>query len=394
MSEYLANSYGRVIEFEKDQVAEQLKNGLRKATPAEIEQYKTRRAIMNAQAAESDTVYFQTVKGSPDGYGMSRDHLIKELAALKIQLVESFQEQKVGLLYNYPYGILSMRSPVRLIYTMFESDKIPDEWPDYLNMADEVIVPSTWCKEVFARSGVKATVVPLGYNSELFTYIDRPIPAETGAPFTFIHYDSFNYRKGFSEVFQAFTEEFGKDEPVRLILKTAQNSVAVPIMPSQYPNIEVITGSLPERELVELLGRANCMVYPSRGEGFGITPLEAMATGLPAIVPNEHGISEYFNREFMIEVKASERCPALYSRFKGEDVGKMVVADVSDLKKQMRAAFEDQAAMKALGQAASKYVQQYTYKETAKKLAEVIDRWRKADNIRRNDSKYLQVERV
>lgn len=394
MSVYLANQNGRVIEFEQDQVAEQLKNGLRKATRAEIDQYTAKRAIMNAAVQESDTVYFQTVKGSPDGYGMSRDHLIKELGALKIQLVESYQEQKVGLLYNYPYGILSMRSPVRLIFTMFESDKIPDEWPDYLNMADEVIVPSTWCKNVFARSGVKATVVPLGYNSDLFTYIDRPIPEETGAPFTFIHYDSFNYRKGFSEVFQAFTEEFAQDEPVRLILKTAQNSVAVPIMPSQYPNIEVITGSLPEKDLVALLGRANCMVYPSRGEGFGITPLEAMATGLPAIVPNEHGISEYFNPEYMIEVKATDRCPALYSRFKGEDVGQMVVADVPDLKKQMRAAFEGQAAMKSLGQAASKYVQQYTYKETAKKLAEVIERWRKADHIRRNDSKYLQVERI
>lgn len=393
--QYLVNSFGRVLEVADDQADEFIASmGFRKADNQEIAGYLAKRQLMNANAGTANTVYFQTVKASPDGYGMSRGHLAKQLATEGITLSENYNDQKVGVLYNYPYGVMSMRSDIRIVYTMFESDRLPEEWADYLHMADEVLVPSKWCQDVFAKAGIKATVVPLGYNDDIFTFIERPVPIESNQPFTFIHYDSFNLRKGFAEVFEAFTEEFSTDENVRLILKTAQNSVAIPIMPSQYPNIEMVTGTLPENELRDLLGRAHCMVYPSRGEGFGITPLEAMATGLPAIVPNEHGISEYFNSKYMLEVKAPGRCPGLYTRFKGQDVGQMVIADNDDLRRQMRHAFNNQAQMHQLGQAASEYVKAYSYKHTAERLATIINKWQEAEVIKRGDSKYLQVEEI
>lgn len=392
---YAVNKFGRVVEIEEAENRVALERGdLRPAEDHEIASHMARRQVMNDASVHADSVYFQTVKATPDGYGMSRNHIKRELDKLNVHLSESFAGQKVGLLYNYPYGVVSMRSDVRLVYSMFESDKIPEEWADYLNMADEVLVPSKWCQDVFGQAGVKSTVVPLGYNQDVFTYIDRPLPIQAKRPFTFIHYDSFNIRKGFNEVFQAFTEEFGTDEPARLILKTAQNGTAVPILKSQYPNIDVVTGTLPEAELVGLLGQAHCMVYPSRGEGFGITPLEAMATGLPAIVPNAHGISEYFNSNYMLEVKNNDTCPGLYSRFKGQDVGKMVIADVGDLKRQMRYAYNNQEAMHELGRTAAEYAKQYTYRRTAERLGEILNKWQKAEIIRRNDSKYLQVERV
>ena len=388
---YVVNNYGRTTEVPDDEAQYYIEKGdLRQATDSEIIEYQATRQQMNVAAAAGGTVYFQTVKSSADGYGMSRDHLKKKLADLGVHLSENYGGQKVGILYNYPYGVLSMRSDVRLIYTMFESDKIPDEWPDYLEMADEVLVPSKWCQKVFAESGIKSTVVPLGYSDTMF----QPLKRGESDTFTFIHYDSFNYRKGFAEVFEAFNQEFSTDEPVRLILKTAQESAPVPIIPSQYPNIDVVTGSLPEKDLLALLARADCMVYPSRGEGFGITPLEAMATGLPAIVPNEHGISEYFNPDVMIEVKATDRCPALYTRFKGQDVGQMVVADVADLRKKMRWAYENQTEVRDIGARASEYVKQYSYANTAKALAEVIHRWENTEIAGRGDSKFLRVERV
>jgi glycosyltransferase involved in cell wall biosynthesis len=392
---YVVNQFGRVLDLEGPDVEKWVQDGImRKATDAEVKAHHAIRATMNMRAKAAGTVYFQTVKATPDGYGMSRDHIKNQMANLKIFMTESFEDQKVGLLYNYPYGVISMRSSVRLIYTMFESDRIPEEWIDYLNMADEVLVPSRWCQEVFAKSGIESTVVPLGFNADLFRFIERPLPAALDKPFTFIHYDSFNIRKGFFEVLEAFQKEFGTDENVKLILKTAQASPPIPLNPMEYPNVQVITGSLPENELMQLLATANCMVYPSRGEGFGITPLEAMATGLATIVPNEHGISEYFNSEYMLEVKATERCPAMYRRWQGEDVGKMVVADIEDLRRQMRYAYGHQAEMKELGQKASKYVQQYSYANCAANLAKIITKWQEADVIKRNDSKYLQVERV
>lgn len=399
---YITRPDGRVVEIDDQESADKvlMMAGWRESTDEEIELKRSQVEEFVARAAaeisdpDMPAVYYQTVSASPDGYGMSRDILKSELYQKGVMLQEDFKGQKVGLLYSYPTGVTQMRSDVRLIMTMFESDKIPEDWPEYLNMAEEVIVPSKWCADVFAKSGVNATVVPLGYNDRVFKYIDRPVPVDIDQPFTFIHYGSFNIRKGFPEVFQAFTEEFKTNEPVRLILKTTDRRPLIPILKSQYPNIEVICGQITEAELSDLLGRSNCMVYPSRGEGFGITPLEAMATGIPAIVPNAHGISEYFNANYMLEVKATERCPGLYHSFKGQDVGEMVVCDVSDLRQQMRFAYNHQTQMKALGQSASEYVKGYTYQHTADRLAAIIKRWNETEIIKRNDSKYLQVEKV
>lgn len=398
---YLTNSFGRVVEVDEGDADRHIRSGMRLSNAGEVDDYHLKMAEREVRAAEEakgvnhpDSVFYMTVPSGPDGYGMSRDLLKRELFGKGIYLSEDYTGQKVGLVYSYPTAIEMMRSDVRLIYTMFESDKIPEEWIEHLQAADEVFVPCTWLQGVFKKAGVETTVVPLGYNDRVFGFIDRPLPIQSAEPFTFVHYNSFNIRKGFMEVFQAFTEEFAQNEPVKLIIKSTNARPPIPVLPHMYPNIEVITDQVSEHGLVDILKRAHCMVYPSRGEGFGITPLEAMATGLATIVPNAHGISEYFNSKYMLEVGISDKCPALYNRFKGEDVGKMVICDVADLRRQMRYAFNHQAEMKEMGRRASNYVKKFTYQKTAEQLSAILESWKQREVPKRPESNTLTLERI
>lgn len=334
-----------------------------------IENARAKQIKIDAQSNTSAGVYLSTVsQGGKDGYAIASKNLIKELEEAGIPVTTHYSGQKVAILFHNPYSITRIEAPYKIIYTMFESTKIPDDWGDYLRAADEVWVPSRWNHEVFAAAGIKTTVVPLGYDDAAYKFIERSTAESTRRDFTFLHYNAFNIRKGFMEVWKAFTSEFSKVEPVKLILKTTQNQSPLPITKQEYPNIEIIYGKVDESDMRNIMARSDCFVFPSRGEGFGMTPLEAMATGLPAIIPNAHGLTEYFNSEYMIEVAIKEKCPAIYSRYKNMDVGEMYVSDTDDLRKKMRWCVTHQQEILNLGKKASEYVKRWTYKEGVDKI--------------------------
>jgi glycosyltransferase involved in cell wall biosynthesis len=338
--------------------------------------------------ADDNRIYLATVsQGGKDGYAISSARLIAELKKIGILAQTHYDNQKVAILFHNPYSVASISSPYKIIMTMFESDKIPADWLGYLEMADEVIVPSKWCQSVFRKAGIDAKVVPLGYDGEIFRFIRRENKAKAHKPFTFLHYNAFNIRKGFPEVFKAFVKEFDPAEPVRMIFKTTVDPIPLPITKEKYPNIEIISGKTTEADLVDIIARSDCFVFPSRGEGFGITPLECMATGMPAIVPNAHGITEYFNSEYMYEVKVDHNCPALYTRYKNQDVGNMVVCSVDDLASKMRWVYEHQDEAMSIGKKASEYVKKWTFANTAIELKKIIQNAMKqeiTENINRN----------
>jgi glycosyltransferase involved in cell wall biosynthesis len=164
---------------------------------------------------------------------------------------------------------------------------------------------------------------------------------------------------------------FKEDEPVRMIFKTVASShgMQIPNL-SEYKNIEVINEVYTAQELNDLLKRGDCFVYPSRGEGFGIPPLEAMATGIPVITPNQHAITEYFDPEFMIDVK-TELIPAQYDHLKG-DLGNFVKCDVEDLAKALRFAYENKDKYRSKSGDISKYALNYSMKKATQKLVKIL----------------------
>lgn len=402
---YLKNPQGRIIDFDSmDEFNRWKKNqGFLEPSQDEIVSFISDRSrfiesMKNRATHEADYqsgLYFLTVSsGGADGYSTSSVHMMNELNMLGLPCSTQYKGQRIGILYHNPYSLVSMESDYRILFTMFESDKLPDDWREYLDIADMIIVPSRWVQSIFEKFGYKTIVVPLGYNSSQFEYVDRQPKAENRQIYTFLHYNGFNLRKGFREVLKAFTEEFARDEPVRLVIKSTLDKMPIPLLKSEYPNIDVILGKKDEVELREIIENADCFVYPSRGEGFGIPPLECMATGMPVIVPNAHGITEYFNPDFMYEVKVAETCPAIYSRYKNQDVGNMVICDVDHLRSQMRYVYEHQSEAREKGKKASEHVKQWTYKKTAEQIQRIFEQVMKSPIKERAIQNVLTFESV
>ncbi len=376
------NPGGRIIAEDDPKRIQELEKtpGFRRLSPdEELAWIKERtKMVQEMKAAEvadpKKGIYLATVsQGGKDGYGIASAALINELKKAGIPVSLNNEGQRIGILFHNPYSILQIENPFRIIYTMFESTKIPDNWKDYLDAADMVIVPSRWCQSVFKKAGCDAVVVPLGYDDTIYKPVKRINKRSQNKDFVFLHYNAFNYRKGFAEVWKAFTSEFRKDEPVKLVLKTTLHTIPLPITKANYPNVDIINEPYSGEQMQNLLANSDCFLFPSRGEGFGMTPLEAMATGLPTVVPNAHGITEYFDPRYMFEVKVKEECPALYARYKNQDVGKMVVCDVDDLRRQMRWIYEHQDQANQIGEKAAEYAKQWTYQKTAIKFKAIID---------------------
>ncbi|RWZ46361.1 glycosyltransferase family 1 protein [Labedella phragmitis] len=103
-------------------------------------------------------------------------------------------------------------------------------------------------------------------------------------------------RKNVPALIDAYVERFaGTTDPPALVLAGARGwDTTIDDHLSRVPDdlTVVLPGYLPREELHVLLGGALTVVYPSRGEGFGLPVLEAMASGASVITTRESSLPE------------------------------------------------------------------------------------------------------
>lgn len=322
-------------------------------------------------------INFYTTTNHHNGYGMTREYFCKYLTESGIILEPVNSGNDVTLILHIPPAIQHVNSRVKVLYTMLEGDTVPDSWYQYLQQATHILVPTQFVKETFKRAGFDSTVIPLGYDPDVFKYDEKIQRKETNKPYTFLHYEAFQDRKGWEDLLNAWNisglaeEEFD----AKLVLKTIKSYKEVyerlQSERIELPyNVKVITGEVPHESISHILASSDCFVFPSRGEGFSLPPIEAMATGLPTIISAGHSHLDYYNEDFMYGVKCDIKIPAVYPNW--ESQGSFVRCNYSALADTLRYVYEHQDEAKEKGKLASEYVKRYEYSNTANMIKEFL----------------------
>lgn len=198
-------------------------------------------------------------------------------------------------------------------YTPWESTSIPSSWFFNMSLCDEIWTTSNFVKQVYLDNGVSDNVHVVHHGvSPDFRIVDREITGQ----FNFLHVGGESTRKNSQLAVDAFLELYDGNEDYKLVLKYNNFCNAeVPVHGTtvsaiNHPQILGLSDSLPRSELFELYSKCHCMLYPTKGEGFGMIPFEAIATGMPTIVTNATGTADFAEMSYPLNatmVPASEQ---------------------------------------------------------------------------------------
>lgn len=183
--------------------------------------------------------------------------------------------------------------PYRIAYLPWESTALRPGWVDALNNVDEVWTPSPVIGQWMVDEGVTKDVKIYQHGVEpVWSPLLRKW--DTGR-FKVLHHGAEALRKGGNETIQAFQNTLW-NEPATLVMKMLLNQFNV----HDTDHIIIKGKKVPLDELVGIYHDCHIMAYPSYGEGFGLTPLQAMATGMPVLVTRGWAPYEYLLPEEML----------------------------------------------------------------------------------------------
>lgn len=296
-------------------------------------------------------------------------------------------EDVVTIFADYPHH---WREAYGSIYGEFvhEGTRLHEGWAQGLNQAKKLFVPSTATKNLFRWNGVTVPieVIPHGTNPLLYKPRNKDVELNDNE-FAFLSINSWtglpNDRKGTDLLIKAFDEEFKNDKDVKLILKigtfwqgpTDYLKSIYQILGHINENIIFNDQYATEEHLSKLYNDCDCFVAPTRGEGFGLTILDSLASGLPVIVTDDlnSGHMDFCKgREGVLLVGVKERKqgdPRFYTN------GCLLAEpDFEELKKQMRYAYEHKKEIKEKALRDSEFIREnYTWDLTAAKIIKFLE---------------------
>jgi glycosyltransferase involved in cell wall biosynthesis len=154
-------------------------------------------------------------------------------------------------------------------------------------LADYVVVPSGYARTTFLREGFEANrifVVPYG------TDIHQPPPRRVDDPYRILFVGRVTPRKGFTYLLEAFQALNGVQCELTVVGDCDDN---LRHLVKNMPPRAKYLGNLARVDLADEYRRASVFVLPSLADAQPLVVLEAMAHGLPVIVTDHCGSTDF-----------------------------------------------------------------------------------------------------
>ena len=234
---------------------------------------------------------YQSWQGFPDpklGYG-SMLQGFKDSLPKTVKLDDS---ASVHVHMQVPYACKGwLEGQHRVLFSMWETDVLPANFRRWLEHFDQIVVPCQHNVELFSQFHNDVSYCPLGVDHKFW----KPLGEPNNGVFRFHGGGSLWYRKGLDVLVKAFNAL--KLPDAELHIKAAPHAQDTPTQKlgdKIFLNREWMT---PEEQRT-WFNQADCFVAASRGEGFGLMPLQAIASGIPTIISDSTGQAQFSHLAF------------------------------------------------------------------------------------------------
>ena len=223
-----------------------------------------------------------------------------------------------------------------------------------LELADRVVAASDFVAQSLVDAGTareKIWVVPSGAPE-----VDTSKRAADPKRFVFLVAGTLSVRKGTHYVLSAWSK---LRLPFNVELWLVGNWQLPNEMRRNLPGNVVLQDTVPRQELYGIFDRANVLVLPTLAEGLALTPLQAMARGLPVITTPNSGAGNFIRS--------------------GENGWIIPPCDDDALAQTMMLCCEDPSSLEAMGRRAAQQMSGWQWSQYRAKLRTVMSAYLDGD---------------
>jgi len=249
------------------------------------------------------------------------------------------------MIFDLQYMTQFSGSP-RIGMIVFETDKLTPLQQACVASCDLLVTPSRWGADILGQYGLTPTIIPEGFDPDIFPLIEKkqgrfsvihapgachcagmpsamkdcrglPSQSKLSSEPVFVHVGKFEWRKGTLQVIECFAEALKGREATLLMHVTNPFVQDYSLLGKTLDRLgfssadgynfrrlglKIKFSEATDEPIAGLFAQADCGIFPSKGEGWGLPIQECIASGVPAIVGPWTAISDYLSPVYPAEL--------------------------------------------------------------------------------------------